>query len=62
MDAAVSASRTCPEHGVWVDDGTTESCPECLAEVPQWARNLDARLVALIAEMRATGVRLEPPR
>lgn len=24
--------RDCPKHGEWVDDGTTDDCPECIAE------------------------------
>jgi hypothetical protein len=35
----VSLVRACAVHGEWVDDGTTETCPECLAETfanPEW--------------------------
>jgi hypothetical protein len=27
-----SPLRNCETHGEWVDDGTTDICPECLAE------------------------------
>ena len=30
----MSALRGCDLHGEWVEDGTTDDCPECLVE--QW--------------------------
>jgi hypothetical protein len=29
----VSAIRECDRHGDWVDDTTTLTCPECIAEI-----------------------------
>lgn len=51
----MTAARACLQHGEWVDDGTTDGCPECLASwmylygrtLPDWpwieamARQLD---------------------
>jgi len=32
LSESMSAARECLIHGEWVDDGTTDDCPECLAD------------------------------
>lgn len=58
----MSAARDCPVHGAWVDDGTTDDCPECVAEGPRVVLNGEVVGGGLAGMLRALPRMLEPDR
>jgi hypothetical protein len=52
----MSAAQTCEKHGEWVDDGTTDDCPECIAEaMASWSKRppiLPRKIPAPMSELQ----------